>query len=231
MSVKTAQSIESFVALLKRDLLLASRHLSEVVQPLLFFTMAVMLFPLGVGPDAELLRIIAAGILWVAALFASSSVLDKMFREDFEDGALEYLLLSPTPLPLLVIAKCLAHWLTTGLPLVFIAPLLGLLLNLSFEAVPLLVLSLLVGTPTISFVGAVGVGLTVGLRRGGVLLTLLVLPLYVPVLIFATGAVQAASQGAHAYGHLLILLSMLVLATTLTPFAAASALRISAEMN
>lgn len=231
MSEPSSQMMQSFFSLLKRDLLLASRHLSEVIQPIQFFMIAVMLFPLGVGPDATLLRMMAAGILWVAALFSASSVLDKMFREDLEDGAIDYLLLSPNPLPLLVAAKCLAHWITTGLPLVIIAPLLSLFLNLPLEAIPILMLSLLLGTPTMSLIGAVGVGLTVGLRRGGILLTLLVLPLYVPVLIFGTAAVEAASQGGNANGHLLILLSFLVLAITLTPFAAAGALRISSEMH
>lgn len=217
------------LALLKRDLRLAGRRRGELLNPLLFFAVVITLFPLGVGPDPQTLSGIAAGTLWVSALLAVLLSLDAMFRGDYEDGTLEQWLISPLPLPLLVLTRVFGHWLVTGLPLVVLAPLLGLLLQLPPSGVGALVNSLLLGTPVLSLVGAIAVALIVGLRRGGMLLALLVLPLYVPVLIFGAGAVDAATSGLPATGQLLMLAALLVLALTLAPLAAAAALRIGAE--
>lgn len=217
----------AFFALLKRDLLLAFRHRGELANPLLFFLMIVTLYPLGVSPEVDLLRKIAPGVIWIAALLAALFSLESLFRSDFEDGALEQMLLSHQPLSLLVLGKVLAHWLVSGLPMLLMAPLLGLLLAMPGQAIAALVLTLALGTPLLSLVGAIGVALTVGLRRGGVLLTLLVMPLYIPVLIFATNAVTAAAAGLPIAGQIYFLASLLVLALTLAPFAIASALRIS----
>ncbi len=212
--------------LVKRDLLLVLRHRSDAANPLLFFLMVANLFPLGVGPETAVLKTIAPGIIWVAALLATLLALEALFRSDFDDGSLEQLLLSPHPLPVLVLAKIFAHWLATGLPLLLMAPLLGLQFGLSGAAVQVLLLTLLLGTPALSLVGSVGVALTVGLRRGGLLLTLLLLPLYTPILIFATGAVVAVNQGLPAEAQIYMLGALLVLALTLAPLAAAAALRI-----
>lgn len=216
-------------ALLRRDLKLAARRRSELANPLLFFAVVISLFPLGVGPDPRTLSGIAAGTVWVSALLAVLLSLDAMFRSDFEDGTLEQWLVSPRPLPLLVLTRVFAHWLVTGLPLVLLAPLLGLLLQMPGSGIGALVKSLLLGTPVLSLVGAIAVALVVGLRRGGMLLALLVLPLYVPVLIFGAGAVEAATSGLPATGQLLMLAALLVLALTLAPLAAAAALRIGLE--
>jgi heme exporter protein B len=212
--------------LVKRDLLLVLRHRSDAANPLLFFLMVASIFPLGVGPETAVLKTIAPGIIWVAALLATLLALEALFRSDFDDGSLEQLLLSPHPLPILVLAKIFAHWLATGLPLLLMAPLLGLQFGLSGQAVQVLLLTLLLGTPALSLVGSVGVALTVGLRRGGLLLTLLLLPLYTPILIFATGAVVAVNQGLPAEAQIYMLGALLVLALTLAPLAAAAALRI-----
>lgn len=220
--------MSAFLGLLRRDLRLGVRRRGELLNPLLFFVLVASLFPLGVGPGPTILATIAPGVIWVAALLATLLSMERLFRSDFEDGALEQLLLSPYPLPLLVLAKVLAHWLVTGLPLLLVSPLLGLLLHLPAEAVRTLPLALLLGTPVLSLVGAIGVALTVGLRRGGVLLTLLVLPLYVPVLIFGTAAVAAAAAGLPVSGQLALLGALLALALSLAPFAAAAALRIGA---
>lgn len=217
----------AFAALLRRDLLLAFRHRGELANPLIFFLMIVSLYPLGVSPDVGLLRKIAPGVIWIAALLAALFSLENLFRSDFEDGSLEQLLLSPQPLPVLVSAKVLAHWLVSGLPMVLLAPLLGLLLAMPAAALSVLLTTLAIGTPLLSLIGAVGVALTVGLRRGGLLLTLLILPLYIPVLIFATGAVSAAAAGLPVAGQLYLLAALLALAVTLAPFAIAAALRIS----
>jgi len=217
----------AFFALMKRDLLLAFRHRGELANPLLFFLMIVTLYPLGVSPEVDLLRKIAPGVIWIAALLAALFSLENLFRSDFEDGALEQMLLSAHPLSLLVLGKVLAHWLVSGLPMLLLAPLLGLLLSMPSQAIAALELTLALGTPLLSLVGAIGVALTVGLRRGGVLLTLLVMPLYIPVLIFATNAVTAAAAGLPIAGQIYFLASLLVLAVTLAPFAIASALRIS----
>lgn len=219
--------LRAFSALLRRDLLLAFRHRGELANPLLFFLVVVTLFPLGISPEAALLRKIAPGVIWIAALLAALFSLESMFRSDFDDGAMEQMALSPHPLAVLVLAKVLAHWLVTGLPMLLMAPLLALFMALPEQALPALELSLLVGTPLLSLIGAIGVALTVGLRRGGVLLTLLVLPLYIPVLIFATNAVTAAAAGMPVAGQLYFLAALLVLALTLAPLATAAALRIS----
>ncbi len=219
--------IQAFNALMKRDLLLAFRHRGELANPLLFFLMIVTLFPLGVSPEVVLLRKIAPGVIWIAALLAALFSLESLFRSDFEDGALEQMLLSPQPLSVLVLAKVLAHWLVSGLPMLLMAPLLGLLLAMPDPAIAALELTLAIGTPLLSLIGAIGVALTVGLRRGGVLLTLLIMPLYIPVLIFATNAVTAAAAGMPIAGQIYFLASLLVLALTLAPLAIAAALRIS----
>jgi heme exporter protein B len=219
--------LRAFTALLQRDLLLAFRHRGELVNPLLFFMIVVTLYPLGVSPEEALLRKIAPGVIWIAALLAALFSLENMFRSDFDDGALEQIALSPHPLSVLVLAKVLAHWLVSGLPMLLMAPLLALFLAMPAPAVYALEITLLVGTPLLSLIGAIGVALTVGLRRGGVLLTLLVLPLYIPVLIFATNAVTAAGAGMPVEGQIYFLAALLILALTLAPLATAAALRIS----
>ena len=219
--------MHSFCTLLKRDLLLAFRHRSEIANPALFFIIVVSLFPLGVSPEMRVLQILGPGVIWVTALLATMLSLESIFRSDFEDGSLEQMLISPRPVAVLVLAKVLAHWLVTGLPLMVLAPLLGVLLSLPGEAIAMLVVTLALGTPVLSFVGAIGVALTIGLRRGGALLSLLVLPLYVPVLIFAANAVASSGAGLPVTGHLYLLGALLVLSVTLAPLATAAALRIS----
>ncbi len=219
--------LAAFTMMLRRDLTVALRHRSELANPLLFFIIVVTLFPLGLGPETGILRQIAPGVIWVAALLAAMLSLERIFHADFDDGTLEQLLLSPHPVSLLVVAKVLSHWLTSGLPLLLLAPLLGVLLHLPVAATGILMLTLLLGTPVLSLVGAIGVALTVGLRRGGVLLSLLLLPLYVPVLIFATSAVDSAAAGLPAAAQLSFLGALLVLALTLAPLATAAALRIT----
>jgi heme exporter protein B len=217
----------AFISLVQRDLLLAYRHRGELINPLLFFMIVVTLFPLGVSPEDSLLRTLAPGVIWIAALLAALFSLESMFRSDFDDGALEQMALSPQPLPVLVLAKVLAHWLVSGLPMLMMAPLLALFLAMPATGIRALELTLLVGTPLLSLIGSIGVALTVGMRRGGVLLTLLVLPLYIPVLIFATTAVTAAMAGLPYDGQIYFLAALLALAMTLSPFATAAALRIS----
>lgn len=189
--------------------------------------MVVSLYPLGVSPEPEILRTIAPGVIWIAALLAALFSLENLFKADFLDGTLEQLALSPHPLPLLAAGKVIAHWLISGLPMIILAPVLALLLTMSKDATLALVMTLALGTPLLSLIGAVGTALTVGLKRGGVLLTLLVLPLYIPVLIFATNAVTAATAGMPISGQLYFLGSLLVLAATLAPFSIAAAIRIS----
>jgi len=225
--MKTRSTSRAFTLLLRRDLTLAFRQRAEMINPLLFFVLVTALFPLGIGADPGLLRSIGPGIIWVAALLAAMLSLDSVFRSDFEDGSLEHFLLSAHPLSILVLAKTLAHWLITGLPLLIVAPLLGLLLALPADAMWVLVATLALGTPVLSLVGAIGTALTVGLRRGGVLLSLLVLPLYIPVLIFGSNAVGTAADGLPVIGQLYFLGALLVLALTLAPLAIGAALRIS----
>lgn len=216
-----------FTLLLAREARLLCRRPAELANPLVFFAIVIALFPLAVGPESQQLRTLAPGLLWVAALLAVLLSLDGLFRSDYEDGSLEQWVVSPHPLALLVLAKVLAHWLFTGLALVLLAPLLGLMLGLPLSSLPTLLLSLLLGTPVLSLLGAVGAALTVGLKRGGLLLALLILPLYIPVLILGTGTLQAALQGLPTAGHLLWLASLTALAVTLSPFAIAAGLTIS----
>jgi len=217
----------AFIQVLVRDLTLAFRHRGEIANPLLFFIIVVTLFPLGVGPTPSVLETIAPGIIWVAALLSAMLSLDGMFRSDFEDGSLEQITLSHHPLSVLVLAKILAHWLITGLPLIFVAPLLGVLLYLPMEAMVTLVATLALGTPILSLVGAIGMGLTVGLKRGGVLLSLLILPLYIPVLIFGSMAVNESAAGLPVDGYLYILGALLLFTLALSPIATAASTRIS----
>ena len=221
--------MSAFAAVVRRDLILAVRHRAEALNPLLFFLIVVSLVPLGASPRRELLELVAPGMLWIGALLAALLSLERMFRTDFEDGSLELMLISPHPLPLIVLAKIVAHWLVTGLPLLAATPLIALLLGLPGRSLAVLLATLALGTPALSAVGAIGVALTVGLRRGGMLLSLLVLPLYVPVLVFAAGAVAAAAGGLPALGQLYVLGALAALSLSLSPFAAAAALRISAS--
>ncbi len=221
--------MSAFRLLVLRDLRLALRQGGDAAMVVAFFVLTVILFPFGVGPEAELLARIAAGILWVTALLAALLSLERLFQADWEDGSLEALALMPLPLEAQVLAKCLAHWLVAGLPLILIAPLLALLLHLDRAGYPALLLSLLLGTPSLSLVGAMGAALSLGARRGGVLLSLLVLPLYIPVLIFGVAAVEAAIGGFGARPHLLLLGALLAGALVLAPVAAAAALRQALE--
>ena len=216
-------------AVVARDLLIALRHRSDVLTTFFFFVIVVSLFPLGVGPEPDTLREIAPGVVWVAALLAAMLSLARMFGADYADGTLEQLVLTPQPLVVLVMAKVAAHWLATGLPLVLIAPVLGLQFDLPADALATLLLSLLIGTPALSLVGAVGAALTLGVRGAAALTALLVLPLYVPVLIFGAGAVVATANGGGAGGHLSLLGAMLLIALVFAPWATAVALRISLE--
>lgn len=218
-----------FSVILRRELRLAFRQRSEIINPLWFFIIVITLFPLGIGPEPQLLRRIAPGIIWVAALLACLLSLERLFRDDFQDGTLEQLILLPIPLPLTVFGKVCAHWLVTGLPLLLISPLMALFLSLDMATWRAVALSLLLGTPTLSLIGAIGVALTVGLRRGGVLLSLLLLPLFIPVLIFATAAIDNAAMGLPVDGYLAILGALLAGSATLAPFAAAAALRVSLQ--
>jgi len=215
--------------ILRRDLLLALRRSSDVGTALLFFVIVTTLFPLGIGAEPDLLRAIAPGAIWVAALLSSMLSLGRLFALDHADGTLEQILLGAAPLGAVVAAKALAHWLVSGLPLVLIAPLIALQYDLPASLYGVLALSLLLGTPVLSLIGAIGAALTLGLRGGGVLLSLLVLPLYVPVLIMGAGGVEMAAAGMGAQGHLLLLAAMLVGAAAFAPWAIAAALRISIE--
>lgn len=219
--------LAQFLAVVKRDLLLSFRRKSDLVNPLVFFLIVATLFPLGVSPEPDFLAQVAPGVVWVAALLATLLSLDAMFRTDYDDGTLEQMLLSPQPLMVTCLGKVLAHWMTTGLPLALLSPLLGVMLFLPTEAMGGLMLSLLIGTPTLSLIGAIGAGLTVGLKRGGVLISLLVLPLYIPVLIFGSGAVQAAVAGLPLGGYFALSGAMLALGIALAPLAISAAVRIS----
>jgi heme exporter protein B len=212
-----------------RDLLLAMRRKTEMLTTVFFFVIVVSLFPLGVGPEMKTLSEIAPGVVWVAALLASMLSLNRMFADDYNDGTLEQMLLGSEPIPLLVLSKIIAHWLISGLPLVLMSPILGMQLGLPNEYLGILVLSLLLGTPVLSLIGAVGAGLTLGVRGGGILLSLLVLPLYIPVLIFGAGAVEAVRSGLGADAHLSLLGAFLVLAMVLAPWGTAAALKISLD--
>lgn len=222
-------ALGAFAALLRRDLLLAMRRRADVLTTFFFFVMVVSLFPLGVGPEPSVLRTIAPGVIWVAALLASMLALGRLFLADYADGTLEQILLTPAPLALLVLAKVLAHWLVAELPLALMAPLLGLQFDLSSDVLWVLVGSLLLGTPTLSLLGAIGAALTLGVRGAGALLSLLVLPLCIPVLIFGAGAATAVAAGQSAQAQFSLLAGFFLVALVLAPLGAAAALRIAAE--
>ena len=221
--------MNAVLALLRRDLLLAVRQQADVYNTLLFFVVVVSLVPLGVGPEPALLRLIAPGVLWVAALLAAMLSLQRLFAADHADGTLEQWVLTREPLPLLALGKIAAHWLTTGAPLTLIAAPLALMFDLERDVALTLILALLIGTPALSLIGAIGAALTLGLRGGGVLLSLLVLPLYVPVLIFGAGAAESVASGLAPQGHLALLAAFTLAALVLAPWACAAALRISLE--
>lgn len=214
---------------IRRDLLLAARRRGDWLTSQFFFVMVVSMFPLGIGPDPVTLKMIGPGVVWVSALLASLLSLPRLLAEDYRDGSLEQMLLSPQPPVLLALGKALAHWLIYGIPLLIISPILGVQFALPAEAILILVLSLLIGTPILSLLGSVGAALTLGLRGSGVLLTLLILPLYVPVLIFGAGAVDATLAGTGAEAHLSLLGAILVLSLMVAPWIAAAALKLSVE--
>jgi heme exporter protein B len=221
--------VSGFAAIVARDLRLAFRRGGESALTVMFFLIVVALFPLGIGPEPAVLARIAPGVLWVAALLAATLSLDRLFRADHEDGSLDLMAVAPLPLELTVLAKALAHWLTTGLPLTVAAPILALMLQLDVQSWPVLIAAMALGTPTLSLVGAIGASLTLGARRGGVLASLIVLPLFVPVLIFGTSAIGAALAGFAPGPALLILGAFLLAALPLAPFATAAALRLALE--
>ena len=214
-----------FLALLRRDLRLALRQGFDAALVIVFFVLAAVLFPFAIGPDPALLAPIAGGVVWVTALLASLLSLERLFLADYQDGALDLLALAPQPLSAIVLAKVTAHWLTTGLPLMVATPMVGILLGAPLAAIVPLLASLALGTPSLSLIGAIGAGLSLGARRGGVLIPLLVLPLYLPVLIFGAAAVEAGLNGASLYAPLAILGALLLAALPLAPFAAAAAVR------
>lgn len=221
--------MSALLAVLQRDLRLANRQRSEWLTPLAFFIVVTTLFPLAVSPESATLRTLGPGVIWVAALLSTLLALPRLFGNELQDGTLEQLLLSPQSLSLLVLSKVAAHWLSSGLPLVIIAPLLAIQLHLDMDSIGFVVLTLLLGTPTLSLIGAIGAALTLGLRGGGVLLSLLILPLYTPILIFGTGAVIAHSAGLATQGHLSLLGAYLLLGLTFAPWVTAQALRISLD--
>ena len=224
----TAGSLSgAFAALVRRDLLLAFRRRTELLFPVIFLLVVISLFPLGIGPSPQLLARIAPGVIWIAALLATVISLDALFRSDFEDGTLEQFVISGHPLTLIALAKIATHWLVAGLPIVLLSPLLALWMNLPVDSLSVLVVTLALGTPILSLIGSIGVGLTISLKRGGQLLSLLVFPLYVPILIIATAAVMAASDGLPYMQFLGLLIAGLITSVTLAPFAAAAALKIS----
>ncbi|MBF0264646.1 MAG: heme exporter protein CcmB [Gammaproteobacteria bacterium] len=218
---------KAFSVIIWRDLMLSIRHPSEIINPLLFFIMVIILYPFAVGSDAKLLMEISTGVVWVAALLASMLSLDSIFKEDFADGTLEEMILSAHPTSILVLAKVFAHWLLTALPLIILAPILAVMLGMHDDGIVVLLLTLLIGTPVLSLIGAIGVALTVSLRGGGVILSLLILPLYIPVLIFGSGAVNNAILGLDVQGQIYMLAALFVLALFFAPLAIAAALKIS----
>ncbi|MEO6423258.1 MAG: heme exporter protein CcmB [Candidatus Nitrotoga sp.] len=221
--------IALLILVIRRDLVLAMRRRADVLTTLIFFVIVASLFPLGVGPEMDMLRKMAPGVVWVAALLASMLSLGRMFSADYLDGTLEQMMLVPQSLSVLVLAKIMAHWMASGLPLVLMAPVLGLQFDMPAQALWVLIATLLLGTPILSMVGAVGAALTLGLRGGGALVSLLVLPLCIPVLIFGAGAVEAVVSGTNVGSHLSLLGALLVMALTFTPLLTALALRISME--
>ena len=217
----------AFFALVRRDLLLAFRRRTELLVPVIFLLVVVSLFPLGIGPSMDLLARIAPGVIWIAALLATVISLDGLFRSDFEDGSLEQFVISGHPLTLIALAKILTHWLVAGLPIVLLSPLLAVWMNLPDGTLGVMLATLIIGTPILSLIGSIGVGLTISLKRGGQLLSLLVFPLYVPILIIATAAVMAAADSLPYTQFLGLLTAGLIVSLTLAPFAAAAALKIS----
>lgn len=221
---------KTFLAVVSRDITLAMRRRTDVLTTLFFFVIVVSLFPLGVGTEKETLRQLGPGVVWVAALLASMLALERLFEGDYRDGTLEQMLLTPQPLSILVIGKVFAHWLVTGLPVVLIAPLIGLQYHLSDDALLIMMLSLAIGTPILSLIGAIGAALTLGLRGGGILLSLLILPLYIPILVYGSGAVTVSTINlADVQPYLSLLSAFLILALVFSPLATAAALRISME--
>jgi heme exporter protein B len=227
--MKKLSLFSQLIVVVHRDLLLAMRRRADVLATLIFFVMVVSLFPLGIGPEVAVLRNIAPGVLWVAALLASMLSLGRLFSADYLDGTLEQMLLAPQSLSVLVLGKMITHWMVSGLPLVLLTPVLGLQFDMTVNAIGVLMVTLLLGTPVLSMLGAIGAALTLGLRGGGVLLSLLVLPLCIPVLIFGTGAVQAVNSGLNVSAYLSLLAALLILALAFTPWVASMALRISME--
>jgi heme exporter protein B len=221
--------MNSFFAIVRRDVRLAFRQGTDTLMTLAFFVIAVVLFPFGVGPEPNVLARIGGGVVWVAALLASMLALERLLQADYEDGGLELLALAPMPLPGVVLAKVSAHWLATGLPLAVAAPALGVMMNVPADVLPVLIAALLLGTPTLSLIGAIGAGLILGARKGGVLLALLVLPLFIPVLVFGVSAVEMAAQGLSPHASLLILGGLFLAALALGPWAAAAAVRQALE--
>jgi heme exporter protein B len=217
--------MKAFLSLIGRELRLAFRQGADAVTTLLFFAMAVVLFPLGIGPELDILSVIATGLLWVTALLAALLSLERLYVADYEDGTLDQLALAPLPLEMVALAKIVAHWLTTGLPLLILAPALATFLGMNEDGLPHLVAALALGTPSLSLVGSVCAALTLGSRRGGVLLPILVLPLYIPVLVFGTSGVTSALDGADPTPQLMILGGLLLGALVLAPWASAAALR------
>lgn len=217
------------LAVIVRDLRLALRRRSDIASVLFFFIIVASLFPLGIGPEPEQLRKLAPGVLWVAALLATMLSLPRLFADDYRDGTLEQLALAPQPLGLIVLGKVIAHWLISGLPLTLLAPVLGIQFDLSGEALAVLTVSLLIGTPALSGIGAIGAALTLGVRGSGVLVSLLVLPLYIPVLIFGAGAVDATLSGTGAQAHLSLLAALALAGMFFSPWPSAAALRLALE--
>jgi len=226
-STASVSSLQVFRQLVRRDMRVALRQRSDLLNPIIFLLIVITLFPLGVGPGPEILSRIAAGVIWVSALLSAMLGLERMFRDDFRDGSLEQMMLLPVPAEVPIFAKILVHWLTTAVPLLVLVPLLALLLNLPVQAWPVLWFTLLLGTPVLSAAGAVGVALTVSLNKGGALLSLLLLPLLIPLLIFATAATEAAVNNMSAAGPLALMGAFLVMVLALSPFAVKASLRVS----
>jgi len=214
------------MVIIKRDLLLIARQPADFLNPLVFFVLVVAMFPLGVSPESALLSQMAAGVIWVAAMLATLLSLELLFKHDHQDGSLEQLLLAPYPNWSLVLAKVCVHWLVSGLPLILLSPIMAMMLFLPYDAVPALMLSLMLGTPTLSLLGAIGAALVTGVRGGGMLLTLLILPLYVPVIIFGASCVAAAVLGMPISAYLALLAALLIFALMITPWAASAALKL-----
>lgn len=227
--MNSSSPLSMFRWIVVRDLTLEWRRRTDVLSTLFFFVIVVSLFPLGIGPELALLRTIAPGVVWVAALLASMLALGRLFTNDFQDGTLEQLLLTPQPLYLIVLGKVLGLWLFSGLPLALLAPVLGIQFGLAPNTLVVLVVSLLIGTPVLGLIGSIGAALTLGLRSGGVLISLLILPLYIPVLIFGAGAVDASIAGLSPQANLSLLGALLAVTLVFAPWATAAALRISLE--